>query len=33
MLVSPYMPNGFKVVVTAGTVAAGTTAFGSMLLT
>ena len=32
MLVSPYMPNGPKVVVAAGTIAAGT-AFGGILLT
>ena len=32
MLVLPYMPNGPKVVVAAGTVAAGT-AFSGMLLT
>ena len=33
ILVSPYMPNSPKVVVTAGTSTAGTTAFGGMLLT
>ena len=33
MLVLPYMPNGPEVVIFAGTVAAGTTAFGGMLLT
>ena len=33
MLVLPYVPDGPKVVVTAGTVAAGTAAFGSILLT
>ena len=33
MLVLPYMPNGFKVIIIAGTVAAGVTAFGGMLLT
>ena len=33
MLVSPYVPNGPKVVVIAGTITANTTAFGSMLLT
>ena len=33
MLVSPYMPNGLKVIIAAGTVAAGTAAFGSILLT
>ena len=33
MLVLLYMPNGPKVVVAAGTIAAGTTAFGGMLLT
>ena len=33
MLVLPYMPNGPEVVIFAGTVAAGTTTFSSMLLT
>ena len=33
ILVSPYIPNSLKVVITAGSVAAGTTAFSSMLLT
>ena len=33
ILVSPYVLNGFKVVVFAGTVAVGTAAFGNMLLT
>ena len=33
MLVSPYVPDGPKVVVTAGSVAASTAAFGGMLLT
>ena len=33
MLVLPCVPNSPKVVVAAGTVAAGTTAFGGMLLT
>ena len=33
MLVSPYVPNGPKVVIFAGTVAAGTAAFGNILLT
>ena len=33
ILVSSYMLNGPKVVITAGTVAAGTTAFGNILLT
>ena len=33
MLVLPYVPNGPKVVIFAGTVAAGTAAFGGMLLT
>ena len=33
MLVLLCVPNGPEVVVFAGTVAAGTTAFGSMLLT
>ena len=33
MLVLPYMPNGPEVVITAGTVAAGTAAFSNILLT
>ena len=33
MLVLLYVPNSPKVVVFAGTVAVGTTAFGGMLLT
>ena len=33
MLVSLYMPNSPKVIISAGTVAAGTTAFSNMLLT
>ena len=33
MLVSLYMPDGPEVVVTAGTITAGTAAFSSMLLT
>ena len=33
MLVLPYMPNSLKVVISAGTIAAGTTAFSGMLLT
>ena len=33
MLVLPYVPNGPKVVIFAGTVAANTAAFGGMLLT
>ena len=33
ILVLPYIPNGPKVVVFAGTIAAGITAFSSMLLT
>ena len=33
MLVLPYVPNGPEVVITAGTVAASTAAFGGMLLT
>ena len=33
ILVSPYMPNSPKVVVTAGTITAGTAAFSSILLT
>ena len=32
MLVLPYVPNGFKVIITAGTIAADTTAFSGMLL-
>ena len=33
MLVSPYMPNGPKVVIFAGIITVGTAAFSSMLLT
>ena len=33
MLVSPYVPNSPKVVVTAGTITVGVTTFNSMLLT
>ena len=33
MLVLPCVPNSPKVVITTGTVAAGTTAFSSILLT
>ena len=33
MLVLPYMPDSPKVVITAGTITAGTTAFSGMLLT
>ena len=33
MLVLFYMPNGPKVIIFAGTIAVGTAAFGSMLLT
>ena len=33
MLVLPYMPNGPKVVITTGSITAGTAAFGSILLT
>ena len=33
MLVSPYVPNSPKVIITAGTIAAGTTAFSGILLT
>ena len=33
ILVLPYMPDGPEVVITAGSVAAGTAAFGNMLLT
>ena len=33
ILVSPYMPDGPKVVIFAGTIATGTAAFSSILLT
>ena len=33
ILVSPYMPNSPKVVITAGSITAGTAAFGGILLT
>ena len=33
MLVSPYMPDGPKVIIFAGTVTASTTAFSGILLT
>ena len=33
ILVLLYVPDGPKVIITAGTVAAGTTAFSSILLT
>ena len=33
MLVSPYMPDSPEVVIAAGSVAVGTTAFSNMLLT
>ena len=33
MLVLPCVPDGPEVVISAGTVAAGTAAFGGMLLT
>ena len=33
ILVSPYMPDGPEVVVSASTIAAGTAAFSSILLT
>ena len=33
ILVLPYMPNNLKVIITAGTITAGTTAFGGILLT
>ena len=33
MLVSPYMPNGLKVIISTSTIAAGTTAFNNILLT
>ena len=33
MLALPYMPNSPKVIISAGTVAASTTAFSNILLT
>ena len=33
MLVLPYIPNSPEVIIAAGTIAAGTTTFNSMLLT
>ena len=33
MLVLPYMPNSPKVIIAAGTIAAGTSAFSGILLT
>ena len=33
MLVSPYIPNSSKIIITADTVAANITAFSSILLT
>ena len=33
ILVLPYIPNSPKVIITAGIIAVGTTAFSSMLLT
>ena len=33
MLVLPYIPNSPKVVITAGTITAGTAAFNNILLT
>ena len=33
MLVLPYIPDGLEVIITAGTVTAGTAAFGNILLT
>ena len=33
MLVPPYVPNGLKVIITAGTIATSTAAFGGILLT
>ena len=33
MLVSLYVPNSSKVIITASTIAAGTTAFSGILLT
>ena len=33
ILILPYMPDGLKVIITTSTIAAGTTAFNSILLT
>ena len=33
MLVLPYMPNGPEVIISAGTITAGTAAFSNILLT
>ena len=33
ILVSLYMPNNSKIIITAGTIAVGTTAFNNILLT
>ena len=33
MLVLPYAPNGLKVIISANTIAVGTAAFSSILLT
>ena len=33
MLVLPYMPNGLKVVITAGSITTGIAAFSNILLT
>ena len=33
MLVLPYIPNSLKVIITAGSITVGTTAFNSILLT
>ena len=33
MLVLPYVPNGLKIIVSAGTIAASTATFSGMLLT
>ena len=33
ILISPYMPDSSKVIITAGSVTAGTAAFGGILLT
>ena len=33
ILVSPYMPNSLEVIITAGSIAAGTAAFSNILLT
>ena len=33
ILVSPYIPDSLKIIITAGTVAAGTITFSNILLT